>query len=183
MRPMRTLTHSRTSWPTSPGQTVDFSKNDRAMLVDREFRGAGPDAQHTQPHDVAGERTNGLRGRRFQSGWIHCGNERLAQFDSRITCHRDLIRLRTAHNGHDGFERSVANQFLDQRIAHRSRSTENHGRLRARHEVPFVADQTRLISRQKRGGSCRPHGGEHYPFPSLISSAEVGLLLEVQANG
>src|SRR5450432_151252 len=108
------------------------------MLVDREFRGAGPDAQHTQPDDVAFERTNGLRGRSFQTGWIHGGNELLAQLDTSVPCHRDLIGLRTTHQGHDGFERSIANQFLDQRVADRSRCTENHSRLRARHEVPFV---------------------------------------------
>src|ERR1700722_12939433 len=104
------------------------------MLVDRELRGAAPDAKHTQPDDVAFERTDGLRGRSFQTGWIHCGYDRLAQLDTRIARHRDLSGQRTTHQGYDGFERSVANQFLDQRVADRSRSPENHSRSRARHE-------------------------------------------------
>ena len=66
------------------------------------------------------------------------GTQRLAQFDTRITRHRDLIGLRTTHQGHDGFERSIANQFLDQRVANRSRCTQNQSCLRARHEMPFV---------------------------------------------
>ena len=77
---------------------------DRAMLVERELRGAGPDAQHTQPDGIACERTNGLRGRSFQTGRFHRGNERLAQFDTRLTCHRDLSRLRTTHQCHDWFD-------------------------------------------------------------------------------
>src|SRR5204862_4709769 len=107
---------------------------DRAMLADRELRGAGPDAQYTQPDDVAFERTDGLGSRSLQTVWIHRGNERLAQLDTRTTCHRDLIGPRTTHQGHDGFERSIADQLLDQRVADRSRCTENHSRLRARHE-------------------------------------------------
>ena len=115
------------------------------MRVDRELRGAGPDAQHAQPDDVAVERTNGLRGRPFQAGRVHGGNERLAQFDTGVACPRELSGLRTAHQGHDGVERSVADQLLDHRLADRTRRTENHRRVPARHRenVPRPNDRSR----------------------------------------
>ena len=101
---------------------------DGAMLVDRELRRAGPDAEHAEPDDVAFDRTNGVPGRGFQAGWIHCRNDGLAQLDTCVACARDLLGLGTPHDGDDGLERSIADQLLDERVAHRSRCAEDHSR-------------------------------------------------------
>ncbi len=102
------------------------------------FAVPAPTPQHTQPDDVALDRTDGPGRRSFQAGGIHRGNDCLAQLDTRLPRHRHLLGPRTTHHGHDGGERSSANQLLDERVAHRSRCTENRRRLGARHEVPFV---------------------------------------------
>jgi hypothetical protein len=96
------------------------------MLLDREFRGAGPDAQHTEACDITIERTERLRSSPTAIRLVHCGYERLAQLDSGVACHRDVFRLRATHEGHDGVEGSMTNHFPDKRVADRSGCTEYH---------------------------------------------------------
>jgi hypothetical protein len=97
------------------------------MLVQRQLRRAGPDAEHAEPDHVALELADRFHCRALQPGWIHAGNERLTQLYACRAGHCELLGQGSTHERHDGCERSTANQLSDEGVADGAGCSEDYG--------------------------------------------------------
>src|SRR5262249_10171089 len=96
----------------------------RAVLLERELRGAGADAQYAEAFEITVEVLRRREGGGVEQGGIHFGDEDLAQF---LLPWWQSTAQRPARNREDAGERFVAEQLFQQRAADRAGGAEDDG--------------------------------------------------------
>jgi len=114
--------------------------------------------------DFAFERADDLNRRSFQTHWVHCGNERLAQLVP-VSRASQLARVANDAPGRDGCERSPAEELWIHRTPTDPDAPRNHRRLHPRHEMP---------SSISRSGTTREVVTGERASSSLVPAPPIG---------